>query len=119
MGLGLGGDGLRSVEQLVPRDELHARPAERLAARALERVDRLPAGVDDAASAAFVEDRVDSLGCPAGVVRETPGADVLEQQLDGLRRILLIRADDAARAALDPARAVRRRNMLARIVEDA
>src|SRR3954454_24376150 len=118
MGLRLGGDGLCSVEQLVPRHELHARPAQRLAARALERVDRLPAGVDDAASAAFVEERVHGLRSLAGVVLEEAGADVLEQQLDGLRRVLFVRADDAGRPALDPARAVRPWNMLAGVVED-
>src|SRR4051812_44689138 len=118
MGLGLGGDGLCRVEQLVPRDELHARPPERLPARALECVDRLPARVDDAASAAFVEESVDGLRGLAGVMPEAAGANVVEQQLDRLRRILLVRADDAGRAALDPARAVRPRNVLARGVED-
>ena len=38
--------------------------------------------------------------------RAAPGAGVLEQQLDGLGRVLLVRADHAARAALDPAGAV-------------
>src|SRR4051812_48354993 len=119
MGLGLRGDGLRGVEELVPRYDLHARPAERLAARALERVDRLPARVDDAAHTAFVEERVDGLGGLAGVVRQTAGLDVLEQQLDGLRRVLLVRADDARRPALDPARAVRPRDVFAVVGEDA
>src|SRR3954452_2708163 len=119
MGLRLGGEGLFSGGQFVPRYELHARPAQRLATRALERVDRLPARVDDAASAAFVEQRVDGLRGLAGVVRQTAGASVLEQQLDGLCRVLLVRADDAGRPALDPACAVRRHNMLARVVEDA
>src|SRR5205085_9219307 len=41
------------------------------------------------------------------ITNELSGARILEQELDGLRRVLLVRADHARRAALDPARGVR------------
>src|SRR5262245_46124890 len=117
--LSLGGDGFGGVEQFVPRDQLHARSPERLAAGALERIDRLPAGVEDPAHVPLVEERVDRLGGLAGIVLEPTLAFILEQQRDGLVRVLLVRADDPGRTALDPPRAVRRLDGLARLVEDA
>ena len=51
--------------------------------------------------------------------REPSGTRILEQTLDRLGRILLVRPDDAGRAALDPAGAVQARNGRSVLVEDA
>ena len=50
---------------------------------------------------------------------QQPGRGVLEQELDRLGRVLLVRADHAARAALDPAGAVHARDRHAGVVEHA
>src|SRR5262249_4108058 len=86
-------------QEIFPVGELHARSPERLAGRLLRLVDRLPALVGDERRALRVElfGQITLGGC-----RELPGAGVLEQQLDRLRGVLLVGADDAARAALDP-----------------
>ena len=97
------GHALRSREQLVPRAELHARAAELLAGGSLELVDRRPARIEHEPNAAVEQERVDLLrASPLARCR----AQILEQELDGLRCVLLVRADHAARAALDPARHV-------------
>src|SRR3954466_3539344 len=87
------------LEQLVPAAELDPGAAERLAGGALALVDRRPAGVDDGACAMLDEERVD-VRRGAAVARRV--AQVVQEQLDRLRRVLLVRADHAARAALDP-----------------
>ena len=86
------------------RDELHPRPPERLAApRSARRSPPSPRTRRTARRARRAAPRASpSRGCC-----ELPGARVGEQLLDGLRGVLLVRADHAARAALDPARAVR------------
>ena len=90
------------LQQLLPGRQLHARAAERLAGTALGRVDRLPAGVVDVlAPCSASNSSRDSAPPCAG--RAVPARGVLEQQVDGLGRVLLVRADHAARAALDPA----------------
>ena len=93
--------------QLVPGDELDARATVRLARPRSIGVDRLPARVADVLDAAIDEQLLDRLGGRRRIAPlQQSGARVLEQQLDGLGRVLLVRADHAARAALDPARAV-------------
>src|SRR5581483_9943682 len=93
-------DAARSVEQLLPGAELDSRATEGLAARALVPVDRLPPRVGDDLEAALLEQRLQPLVRLAG---EQPGPRVLEQELDGLGRVLLVRPDHAGRASLDPA----------------
>src|SRR5205814_4810375 len=78
----------------------------RLARRALRFVDRRPARVLDDARAALGEEGVDGRGGRFGLSIEAAGCGVLEEEPDGLGRVLLVRADHAGRAALDPAGAV-------------
>src|SRR5205823_8572313 len=99
-------DPLCRRQQLVPRAELHARPARLLTGCPLQVVDRRPAGVLDDAQAALREQRIDGGGGRLGLRLEPSRGGVLEQELDRLGRVLLIRADHARRAALDPAGAV-------------
>src|SRR5262249_27060840 len=87
-----------AAEQLFPADELHARAAVRLAERALMGIDRLPAGVFDERQAALHQESLE-VALPAG---EQAGVGVFEHVLDRLGGVLLVGADDAARAALDP-----------------
>src|SRR5262249_5274287 len=101
-------------EQLVPARELDARTALRRAVRLLDCVDRLPAGVRDDLNSPVCEQLVDTAGPPLG---KTARSGVLEQELDRLRRVLLIRPDHARRAALDPPCAVEARNRLAVLAE--
>src|SRR5205823_11053667 len=93
-------------QQLVPRAQLDPWPAGRLAGGTLDLVDRRPAGVLDHANAAFGEELVDRPGTRVGLRRQPAGGGVLEQELHGLGRVLLVRADHPRRAALDPAGAV-------------
>jgi len=67
-------------------------------------VDRLPAGVLDRLDAALEEQRLERRRVRVG--GEQAGACVLEQAVARLGGVLAVRADDAARAALDPAGAV-------------
>src|SRR5207247_23804 len=90
-------------EKLVPGAELDSGPALRRSTRLLDRVDGFPARVRDRFDTTFGEELVDR---PRGVMREEPGAGVLEQELGSLGRVLLVRPDDPGRAALDPACAV-------------
>src|SRR5438552_1956838 len=85
-------------EQAFPAGELDPRAAVWLAARALVLVDCLPARVLDEVDTAFPEEVLEVLV----LVGEDAGARVLEQELDGLRGVLLVRPDHAARAAFDP-----------------
>ena len=75
------------------------------AARSASSIDVQPDVLDDA-RAALGEQRVDGCCGRLGLWLEPSGGDVLEQELDGLGRVLLVRADHARRAALDPAGAV-------------
>src|SRR5207249_3941762 len=70
---------------------------------------RRPAGVDDGAHPALCEERLDRLGGHVLLVRDASLLEIFEQERDRLRRVLLVRADDSRRAALDPAGAVRLR----------
>ena len=72
----------------------------RLAGAALGAVDRLPPGVENRLDPSLGEQRLE---CSVPARRQLAGAGVLEQELDSLGRVLLVGADDAARAALDPA----------------
>src|SRR5688500_7394524 len=95
-----------SLEQLLPGAELHAWAAVRLARRTLGRVDRLPACVENVLDAALDEELLEVV--PRGRRQQTCPC-VLEQELDRLRGVLLVRADDATRPALDPPRGVQPR----------
>src|SRR5215471_622547 len=90
-------------EQIVPPAELHPRSSEGFSHRAFGSVDGVPALVRHDLHTTFDEQAVDPLGRAAG---QPTRARILEQELDGLRRVLLVRPDDAARSALDPACAV-------------
>src|SRR5205085_4157658 len=96
------GDG----EQLVPADELHAGTPELLAEGALDLVDPGPAGIQDRAGSPLGEQALDRLGSRVVAVADVSLAEVREQVRDRLRRVLLVRADDPRRPALDPAGAV-------------
>src|SRR5207244_1589397 len=106
-------------EQLFPGAELDPRPAERRPAFPLRRVDRLPARVGHARDAALREELLERLVARPLGPAQPPFPRVLEQQLDGLRRVLLVRPDHAARAALDPAGAVDAGKRRAVLAEDA
>ena len=67
-------------------------------------VDRLPAGVVDELHPSGGEEVVERR--PGAGMCQPAGPRILEQQIDGLGRVLLVRPDHAARAALDPARDV-------------
>src|SRR5262249_6278004 len=105
-GRGDAGLAARGLQQLVPARELDARPAVPGTALALDPVDQLPAGIHDHLDSALGEERVHRVGARARGLREPAAAGVLEQQLDRLGRVLLVRPDHAARPALDPAGAV-------------
>src|SRR5947207_2593625 len=78
------------VEKPVPSGQLHTRAPERLPGRALGCVDRLPAVVLDEVGAALDEE----VGEVAALRRgQPPGPRVLEELLDRLGRVLLVRAD--------------------------
>src|SRR5262245_8837119 len=57
-------------------------------------------------NAALGEQRADGGGSCVWLRLEPTGGGILEQDLDGLGRVLLVRADHSGRAALDPARTV-------------
>ena len=89
--------------ELVPSAELHARPAHsspaaRSAASIASHPDCVTTGTPRSASSASIADA----SRPARACRPR----VLEQELDGLGRVLLVRPDHARRPALDPAGAV-------------
>ena len=96
------------LEHLRDVRELHARAAVGLAERLLVGVDPLPARVVDVLGSALVDE-----GLEVVVDRrcgQTTGLEVLEQRVDGLVRILLVRTDDPGGPALDPARRVHARD---------
>src|SRR5262249_669248 len=90
------------VQQLAPGGELHAWAAVRSAEALLVPVDRLPALVVDVGEAA----RLEELGQVALSGREQPRLRVLQDVSGRPRGVFLVGADEAARAALDPAGAV-------------
>src|SRR5439155_14160123 len=98
-----GSASLRRLEQLVPRAELHPRAAELLAGGSLVVVDRRPARVHDETRHAAREEAVDLLESD---VLARSIAQVFEQQPNRFRCVLLVGADDAARAPLDPPRRI-------------
>src|SRR4029453_8865305 len=105
-------------EQLVPGTQLYARPTGFLSGRPLDLVDRRPAGVLDDTHAALCEQRVDGGGGRFRLRLKATCGGVLEQELDRLGRVLLVRADYTRRAALDPAGAVDTRLDAAALVGD-
>src|SRR5262249_47515660 len=104
----------RRFEELLPGAELDPWTTLLLPAGLLDGVDRLPARVRDRGNAALREQLVDR----ARVVREETRTSVLEQELGRLGRVLLVRADHARRAALDPTCAVQTGNGCTRAVDD-
>src|SRR5581483_10905701 len=83
-----------------PGRELHARAPSVPPLHPLVLVDRLPAGVLDEVDAALAQELLERL---VRLAREHARLGVCKQPLDRLGRALLVRADDAARTALDPA----------------
>src|SRR5919109_2027076 len=116
---GLRGDPFGRLEQLVPGAELHTWAPELLAGGALELVDRRPAGLQHRTRAARCERCLDRLGRRLVLVDQAALAGILEQKGYGLRRVLLVRADDPGGAALDPARAVDAGEGLALVADHA
>src|SRR5579884_2666606 len=106
---------LRGRQELVPAAELHARPPERVADAALVLVDRRPARVHDEPHPTADQEPLDLIGRAALPRRVAP---VGEEELDRLGRVLFVRADDTARAALDPARDVDARHDTTAVVRD-
>src|SRR5262249_17707499 len=90
------------VPELVPGCELRARAAGRGAEALFVTVDRLPALVVDVRQPPCIK----KLGEITLTRRQQPGFGVFEHLGGGLGSVLLVRPDDAARAALDPAGAV-------------
>src|SRR5688572_20882772 len=103
-------------EELVPAGQLHSRSAVRLAPRALDCVDRLPARVHDDLDATAGEQLFER---PAVALGKPTRSRVLEEQLDRLRSVLLVRADGARRSAFDPSGAIEAFGRRAALVEDA
>src|SRR6266545_4538328 len=66
------------VEQLVPGEQLHARPAQLLAGGSLELVDRGPARVQHGANASLREQRLDRFGGRLVLMRDASLLRVLE-----------------------------------------
>src|SRR3954463_14411772 len=95
----LSGGSPSRFQQVLPGRQLHARTAPRLARGPLGGVDRLPPRVLDPVHALALEERLERSRRRTG---KPARARVLQQELDGLRRVLLVRADHAARAAFDP-----------------
>src|SRR3954454_22025552 len=95
--------GVRDVEHLAGAHELDPRAALRRAQRALVLVDRPPPLPRDEVRAALGQPLL--AGLRAGVGRRVQRARlaVLEDAGDGVGGVLLVGADDARRAALDPA----------------
>ena len=109
------------LDELGQPDELDARAAVRLARPRLVLVDRLPAVPRRRRPGARVAQpgaRSPRRRRRAGLV-QPPGLGVLDDPRDGVGRVLLVRADDAARAALDPADDVLAGQRLAVLVADA
>src|SRR5687767_5161451 len=96
-------DGAAGCEELLPAAELDARAAMRLPGGALREVDRLPARVQHRLESALGEHLLER---PLLAGRQEPSLRIVEQLLDGLGRVLLVRADHPGRASLDPAGAV-------------
>src|SRR5213075_215279 len=85
--------------------ELDAGTAEPVAGGPLGLVDRAPARVEHPPNAPLVEQGV-HVACARVRPPQPSRLRVGEEQLDRLGRVLLVRADHARRAALDPAGAV-------------
>ena len=99
--------GGRSRQQPRPVRDLYPAGAAGLAGVDLQRVDRLPAApVDDAHDAhdALAQQRHDRVGIPR--LRRGQHGRVLQEAADRFAGVLLVRADDPGRPALDPARDV-------------
>ena len=92
-------------ELVLAVDDLDAGSALGFAERALVGVEAFPALVVDDLDAAILS-RVEQLVGVGGRRRQASGDGVLDQEFDGVLGALLVRADDARRTALDPARDV-------------
>src|SRR5918995_71389 len=90
------------LHHLVDLAELDSRSSQRLAALDLGAVDRLPALVGHVVGAALGHERVDGIASRAGRLRYAAGLEVLEQAVDGVLGVLLVRAYHSARPAFDP-----------------
>src|SRR5271154_2559324 len=93
------------AEHLVDPRELYARAAGGLAERALVAVDRGPAVVGDELGLALMQQLLDRTGVGGVGLGQalSVGGGVGEDRVDGLLGVLLVRADHAGGAALDPA----------------
>src|SRR5436190_5036098 len=75
----------------------------RLSQFLLAAVDRLPAGVRYVLWRALLQELLQRVPVWVLGLRQAAGVEVLEDQVDGLLRVLLVRADDARGSTLDPA----------------
>src|SRR5215218_7165890 len=92
----------RRVQKLLEAAELHPRPALRFAGRLLGAVDRLPPRIRDVVGHALRQQRVERVAIGVRRLEQATRVDVLEQEVRGLLRVALVRADDPGRPALDP-----------------
>src|SRR6185295_6463242 len=107
------------LDQLGEPDELHARAPGGLAEAALVLVDRLPAvPLDDPGGGVAQPRPARGVVEVRGGLGQAAGLGVLEDPGDGVGRVLLVRADDPARATLDPADDVLAGDRLAVLVAD-
>src|SRR4051812_20627830 len=111
--------GLGGLDHLFGPAELDARAAVRLAGLDLGGVDRLPALERDVIGLALVEQGLDraAVGGQIGL-RHHARLEILEELVDGLLRVLLVRADHAGGTALDPPNCVEPGNLVALAVVD-
>src|SRR4051812_13956691 len=106
MASGVGGEPFGDRDHLGHANELHPRPALRLAGGHFMVVDGLPPRPADQLGDAAAQPRLDRVALGVRRRVEATGCGVLEQPRDRLGRALLVGADDAGRAALHPARRV-------------
>jgi hypothetical protein len=106
------------VFEFVPRRELDARATLTGSTLPLEGIDRLPPWIENDVHPTLREEIVESSRARARAWQHA-ATRVLEQEVDGLGGVLLVRPDDPGGPALDPARAVQALNRGCLVVEHA
>src|SRR5215813_6060046 len=93
-------------QHVLDRAELHAWTAARTAAFHLQPIERLPVGVRHTTGLTLPNQPLDRGAVGRRGMERRSGLGVVEHEGDGLAGVRLVRADDPARTALDPARGV-------------